>query len=216
MLPGHVSPPGLDQVRVAADVAEQKLTRVRAARDEAGNLVAAAEATAWAGPRGRTHLDRAVGYIKTHHVSYLPPEQAAVVSALRPGQRTPRSPWAPRGGAPAGTSSCRAPRAYPGRGVLRLECSADLPLAKVIRLADLTARVLPPPASVARKDPRGPAEPGPDRRPRAQAASLPRRPADPLPRPARGHHAVRCGPSCEHQDLMKSFDLLSGWPANIT
>ena len=39
--------------------------------------------------RGRTHLDRAVGYIKTHHASYLPAEQAAVVSALRPGQRTP-------------------------------------------------------------------------------------------------------------------------------
>ena len=23
--------------------------------------------------RGRTHLDRTVGYIKTHHASYLPP-----------------------------------------------------------------------------------------------------------------------------------------------
>ena len=65
--------------------------------------------------RGRSHLDRAVGYIKTHHASYLPPEQAAVVSALRPGSGPPRSPWAPRGGAPPGTSSCRAPRACPGR-----------------------------------------------------------------------------------------------------
>ena len=44
-------------------------------------------ATTWSGRlRGRTHLDRAVGYIKTHHASYLPPEQAAVVSALRPGR----------------------------------------------------------------------------------------------------------------------------------
>jgi len=33
--------------------------------------------------RGRTHLDRAVGYIKSHHASYLPPDQAAIVSALR-------------------------------------------------------------------------------------------------------------------------------------
>ena len=32
--------------------------------------------------RGRTHLDRTVGYIKTHHTTYLPPEQAAVVSTL--------------------------------------------------------------------------------------------------------------------------------------
>jgi DNA repair protein SbcC/Rad50 len=43
-LPGHAMPPGLDQVRVAADAAEQKSTRARTARDEAGNLVAAADA----------------------------------------------------------------------------------------------------------------------------------------------------------------------------
>ncbi len=39
--------------------------------------------------RGRVHLNRTVGYVKTHHASYLPPDQAAVVGALRPGQRTP-------------------------------------------------------------------------------------------------------------------------------
>ena len=43
-LPGHATPPGLDQVRAAVDAAEQKLTRVRAARDEAGHLVSAADA----------------------------------------------------------------------------------------------------------------------------------------------------------------------------
>jgi DNA repair protein SbcC/Rad50 len=43
-LPGHAMPPGLDEVRAAADAAEKKSTRVRAARDEAGNLVAAADA----------------------------------------------------------------------------------------------------------------------------------------------------------------------------
>jgi DNA repair protein SbcC/Rad50 len=43
-LPGHAMPPGLDEVRAAADAAEKKFTRVRAARDEAGNLVAAADA----------------------------------------------------------------------------------------------------------------------------------------------------------------------------
>ncbi len=75
--------------------------------------------------RGRTHLDRAVGYIKTHHASYLPPEQAAVVSALRPGQRTPAFTM--------GTSWRRTswylqlPRTsgVPWSGVVRLECSAD-------------------------------------------------------------------------------------------
>ena len=44
-LPGHATPPGLDQVRGAADAAEKKLTRVRKAHDQASQLVAAAEAT---------------------------------------------------------------------------------------------------------------------------------------------------------------------------
>ncbi len=39
--------------------------------------------------RGRTHLDRTIGFIKTHHTTYLPPEQAAVVGELGQGQRTP-------------------------------------------------------------------------------------------------------------------------------
>ena len=106
--------------------------------------------------RGRTHLDCAVGYIKTHHASYLPPEQAAVVAALRPGQRTPAFTM--------GTSWRRTswylqlPRTsgVPWSGVVRLECSADLPLAEVTRLGDLTARLLPPLASAPHKDPRAP------------------------------------------------------------
>jgi hypothetical protein len=106
--------------------------------------------------RGRTHLDRTVGYIKTHHSSYLPAEQAAVVSALEPGQRTPaftmgtswrRSSWYLRlPGSPG----------VPWSGVVRLECSADRPLPEVVRLANLTALVLPPLASEPHKDPRAP------------------------------------------------------------
>jgi hypothetical protein len=106
--------------------------------------------------RGRTHLDRTVGYIKTHHAAYLPAAQAAVVGALAPGQRTPafimgtswrRCSWYLRlPGAPGA----------PWSGVVRLECSADLPLAQVTRLADLTTRLLPPLASAPHKDPRAP------------------------------------------------------------
>jgi len=44
----------------------------------------------------------------------------------------------------------------PWSGIVRLECSADLPRAEVVRLADLTARLLPPLASVPHKDPRAP------------------------------------------------------------
>jgi hypothetical protein len=106
--------------------------------------------------RGRTHLDRTVGYIKTHHASYLPAAQAAVVATLRPGQRTPafamgtswrRNSWYLQlPGAPG----------VPWSGVVRLECSAELPPTQVARLADLTARLLPPLASSPHKDPRAP------------------------------------------------------------
>jgi len=106
--------------------------------------------------RGRTHLDRTVGYIKTHHASYLPPHQAAVVGALNTGQRTPvftmgtswrRHSWYLRlPGAPG----------VPWSGVVRLECSPDLPAPAAARLADLTARLLPPLASTPHKDPRAP------------------------------------------------------------
>jgi hypothetical protein len=106
--------------------------------------------------RGRTHLDRTIGYIKTHHTTYLPPEQAAVVSSLGPGQRTPaftmgtswrRNSWYLRLPGSSGA---------PWSGVVRLECSADLPVREVVRLADLSARLLPPLASSPHKDPRAP------------------------------------------------------------
>jgi hypothetical protein len=44
----------------------------------------------------------------------------------------------------------------PWSDVVRLECSADLPVAEVTRLGDLAARLLPPLASVPHKDPRAP------------------------------------------------------------
>jgi hypothetical protein len=106
--------------------------------------------------RGRTHLDRTIGYIKTHHTTYLPPEQAAVVGALEPGQRTPaftmgtswrRNSWYLRLPGSSGA---------PWSGVVRLECSADLPVPEVVRLANLSVVLLPPLASSPHKDPRAP------------------------------------------------------------
>jgi hypothetical protein len=111
--------------------------------------------------RGRSHLERTVGYVKTHHASYLPAAQATVVASLAPGQRTPvftmgtswrRSSWylrLPGSDGPGGQNA-------PWSGVVRLECSADLPPAQAPRLADLTARLLPPLASSPHKDPRAP------------------------------------------------------------
>ena len=81
--------PGPDQLSLALQQrltdAEVQLALAFRARHPAGDDLLVVD-----GPlRGRTHLDRTVGYVKTHHASYLPAEQAAVVAALRPGQRTP-------------------------------------------------------------------------------------------------------------------------------
>lgn len=106
--------------------------------------------------RGRTHLDRTVGYIKTHHASYLPAEQAAVVAALRPGQRTPAFTMGTSWRRNSWYLQLPGTPGVPWSGVVRLECSAELPSAQVTRLADLTARLLPPLASMPHKDPRAP------------------------------------------------------------
>jgi hypothetical protein len=150
--------PGMDQLSLAlqqhlSEAEIQLALLFRAAHPHAGDLLFVD------GPlRGRSHLDRTVGYIKSHHTTYLPPAQAAIVGALRPGQRTPaftmgtswrRVSWYLR--LPAG-GSAQAPWA----GVVRLECSADLPLPEVRRLANLSAVLLPPLASSPHKDPRAP------------------------------------------------------------
>jgi hypothetical protein len=106
--------------------------------------------------RGRTHLPRTVGYIKSHHRSYLPPTQAEVVATMPAGLRSPvflmgtswqRHSWYLR--LPGATGA-------PWSAVVRLECAAEAPTADAVTLADLTARLLPALASTAHKDPRAP------------------------------------------------------------
>lgn len=148
--------PGMDKLSLAlqqhlSETEVQLALLFRAAHPDAGDLLFVD------GPlRGRSHLDRTIGYVKTHHTTYLPPAQAAVVGALRPGERTPaflmgtswrRNSWYLR---------LPGPNAAPWAGVVRLECSADVPLPEVRRLASLSARLLPPLASSPHKDPRAP------------------------------------------------------------
>jgi hypothetical protein len=105
---------------------------------------------------GRTSLPRAIGYIKSHHSAYLPPDLHAQVGRLRAGERTPvfrigdgwaRYSWYLRlPGAPGA----------PWAGVVRIECSPDLPVAGVLELATLTQAVLPRFASAEYKDTRAP------------------------------------------------------------
>ncbi len=106
--------------------------------------------------RGRTHLARTVGYVKTHQKSYLQAEQAAVVAALAPGQRSPvftmGTSWERRSWYLQLPGASRAPWS----AIVRLECSADLPAEEAVALADVTAQVLPSLASAPHKDPRAP------------------------------------------------------------
>jgi hypothetical protein len=48
-----------------------------------------AELVVFDGPLRRRHHSNGVGYVKTQHVQYLPPELQRLVSTLAPGQRTP-------------------------------------------------------------------------------------------------------------------------------
>jgi hypothetical protein len=110
---------------------------------------------------GAVQIDHAVGYVKTHRVSYLEDEVAAVVTALAPGQRTPlflatsswtRFSWYLR--LPYGVGHGRT--GHPWAGVVRCEASADLPAADVVRLADEVTATLPRFASQPHKDRRAP------------------------------------------------------------
>jgi hypothetical protein len=106
--------------------------------------------------RGRQHLPRALGYIKSHRTTYLPAELNAMVGALEPGQRTPvfemgtsweRHSWYLRLPGPPGA---------PWSGVVRVECAADLPRPEVIRLARQSQATLGRFASASYKDSRAP------------------------------------------------------------
>jgi len=106
--------------------------------------------------RGRQHLPRALGYIKSHLSTYLPPELNTLVGRLTPGQRTPvflmgtsweRHSWYLRLPGPPGS---------PWAGIVRVECAADLPVTEAIRLANLSQSTLGRFASDAYKDSRAP------------------------------------------------------------
>lgn len=148
--------PGLDQLSLALQQrltnAEVQLALTFRAQHPTGDDLLVVD-----GPlRGRTHLDRTVGYIKTHHASYLPAEQAAVVAALTPGQRTPAFTMGTSWRRNSWYLQLPGTPGVPWSGIVRLECSAELPPVDVTQLADLTARLLPPLASSPHKDPRAP------------------------------------------------------------
>lgn len=106
--------------------------------------------------RGRHHISGAVGYVKTHRVSYLPTQLSKIVGQMKPGERTPvfltqttwsRYSWYLK--LPGGEG-------HPWSGVVRCEASAEGEIADVITLAGQTASLLPRYASERHKETRAP------------------------------------------------------------
>ena len=132
-------------------------TRMRRAEGETASSLAQQDCFVVAdGPLNDLRPAPAVGYIKSHRVTYLPPDRNTVVGALAPGERTPlftisdykRYSWYVRLATLAGGHSWT--------GIVRCEASGQLPVADVRGIADRTAAILPAVASEPHVDPRAP------------------------------------------------------------
>jgi hypothetical protein len=144
------------EVIVAAG-ARSKLSTHLAARASGTPGAAGTDLLVIDGPlRGRTHLPRALGFIKSHRAAYLPPDLHAMVARLAAAERTPvflmgtswdRHSWYLR-------LPCRP--GAPWTGVVRVECAANVSSAEAVELANLSQAVLPRYASVEYKDTRAP------------------------------------------------------------
>lgn len=109
------------------------------------------------GPLGdRRHIGGAVGYVKAHHVTYLPPAQHRVVGALAAGQRTPLFTVGGRRFRYSWYLRLPGPATHAWWGVVRCEASGDLAPAEAIARADRVAATLPRFASQPHNDPRAP------------------------------------------------------------
>jgi hypothetical protein len=136
-------------------------TRMRRAEGELASALAADAFVVADGPLNKPLAPLAVvGYIKSHRVTYLPPEQNAVIAELAPGQRTPlftiaadrpdvcRYSWYVRLAMLHGGHSWT--------GIVRCEASGKLPKDDVRSIADRTASLLPLVGSEPHIDPRAP------------------------------------------------------------
>ncbi|WP_214371432.1 DNA double-strand break repair nuclease NurA [Pseudonocardia sp. H11422] len=146
-----IAPMQLLSLALQRDLAESELVAAGRARERAEDLLVVD------GPlHGREKLPRTIGFIKTHRSEYLQPPLRTVVGQLAAGERTPvfriagsweRYSWYLRLPCPPGS---------PWAGVVRIECSADLPVEGAILLASVSQATLPRFASTAYKDSRAP------------------------------------------------------------
>lgn len=106
--------------------------------------------------RNRRQLPRTIGYVKTQQKQYLPAALTAVVTSLRPGQRTPVFALGTVWGGWSWYLRLPGATGAPWAGIVRIECSPDLTPDQAIDLAHLSVATLPRFASSAYKDPRAP------------------------------------------------------------
>lgn len=149
-----VAPVQVLSLALQRDLADVELAAAAAAREE---HTSADDLLVVDGPlRGRQHLPRVIGFVKSHRSDYLPAQLGAVVGQLKSGQRTPvfklGSSWERH------TWYLRLPCApgAPWAGVVRVECSAELTVAAAIALADVSQVTLVRYASTEYKDSRAP------------------------------------------------------------
>lgn len=138
-------------------VAASQMEMARLEAKVAAQVAAEAELAVLDGPlRGHKELPNSVGYIKSHHRSYLRGDLNGVIERLRPGQRTPV--FHLMAGWPRYSWYLRLPgtRSRGWAGVARLEASDSLTEDQAVLLADATAQALPPLGSAAHKDARAP------------------------------------------------------------
>ncbi len=104
----------------------------------------------------RGHLPRAIGFVKSHRSEYLPERLVPIVGALATGQRTPVFRVGSR--YEVYTWYLRLPCApgAPWAGVVRVDCSAELPAPEAAALAALSQTTLVRYASTEYKDSRAP------------------------------------------------------------
>jgi hypothetical protein len=109
------------------------------------------------GPLGdRRHIAGAVGYVKAHHVSYLPSAEQQVVASLAPGQRTPLFAVGDRRFRYSWYMRLPGPATHPWWGIVRCEASGDLGRDGAVAVADRVAATLPRFASQPHNDSRAP------------------------------------------------------------
>lgn len=106
--------------------------------------------------KGRDHLPRTLGYIKSHLASYLPTDQHSMVGTLKAGQRTPVFRIGQRWERYSWYFRLPCLPSAPWAGIVRVECSSELPVPDVVALANLSQVTLVRFASTEYKDARAP------------------------------------------------------------